>query len=340
MYLDFFGLHEKPFSIAPDPRYLYMTEQHREAMAHLLFGIGDEGGFILLTGEIGTGKTTICRGLLNELPDDVDIAFIINPRLSATEMLQSVCDDLGIVYADGASLKVLVDALNKFLLESYARGRNTILIIDEAQNLTDEVLEQLRLLTNLETSEKKLLQLILLGQPELNDKLAQDSLRQLAQRVTARFHLNPLSYAEMVEYIRHRLHVAGFRGEIFSRPALKHIYVKSGGVPRLVNVICDRALLGAYTSGQLKVEYPLVAAACNEVMQVTPAATRFAQITPFSSRTWLWMIMLVVALAGLFYVLTATNLPATIQQYFSPESSPTFAAAGQGVNKPATAARV
>ncbi|MBT8148873.1 MAG: AAA family ATPase, partial [Gammaproteobacteria bacterium] len=295
MYLDFFGLHEKPFSIAPDPRYLYMTEQHREAMAHLLFGIGDEGGFILLTGEIGTGKTTICRGLLNELPDDVDIAFIINPRLSATEMLQSVCDDLGIDYADGDTLKVLVDALNKFLLESYARGRNTILIIDEAQNLTDEVLEQLRLLTNLETSEKKLLQLILLGQPELNDKLAQPSLRQLAQRVTARFHLNPLSYTEMVEYIRHRLHVAGFRGQIFSRPALKHIFAKSGGVPRLVNVICDRALLGAYTSGQLKVEYPLVAEACNEVMQVAPGPGRFAHLPAAGSRTWLWMTMLLVA---------------------------------------------
>ena len=325
MYLEFFGLHEKPFSIAPDPRYLYMTEQHREAMAHLMFGIGDEGGFILLTGEIGTGKTTICRGLLNELPDDVDIAFVINPRLSATEMLQSVCDDLGIDYADGDSLKVLVDSLNAFLLESYARGRNTILIIDEAQNLTDEVLEQLRLLTNLETSEKKLLQLILLGQPELNDKLARPALRQLAQRVTARFHLNPLSYAEMVEYVKHRLHVAGFRGDIFSRPALKHIYARSGGVPRLINVICDRALLGAYTSGQLTVEYPLVATACNEVLQVLPGSGRLSSLVSSGSKTWLWTTMLVVLFVVLFYLIAATDLPALIQQYFLPESQPSFA---------------
>ena len=338
MYLDFFGLHEKPFSIAPDPRYLYMTEQHREAMAHLMFGIGDEGGFILLTGEIGTGKTTICRGLLNELPEDVDIAFIVNPCLSATEMLQSVCDDLGINYADGDSLKVLVDALNRFLLETYARGRNTILIIDEAQNLSDEVLEQLRLLTNLETSEKKLLQLILLGQPELNGKLARPALRQLAQRVTARYHLNPLSYAEMVEYISHRLHVAGFRGDIFSRPALKHIYAKSGGVPRLVNVICDRAMLGAYTSGQLTVEYPLVAAACDEVLQVTPGSARFASMAGVGSKSWLWMSMLLVLLALLVYFIAATDLPAAIQQYFAPDAAPSFARGATGLTTTGIAA--
>ena len=331
MYLDFFGLHEKPFSIAPDPRYLYMTEQHREAMAHLIFGIGDEGGFILLTGEIGTGKTTICRGLLNELPDDVDIAFIINPRLSATEMLQSVCDDLGVAYADGDSLKVLVDALNVFLLESYARGRNTILIIDEAQNLSDEVLEQLRLLTNLETSEKKLLQLILLGQPELNDKLARPALRQLAQRVTARFHLQPLSYSEMVEYIRHRLHVAGFRGEIFSRPALKHMYSKSGGVPRLVNVICDRAMLGAYTSGQLTVEYPLVAAACNEVLQFSPGRGKFKAM---ASAAWWWLALGALACTALVYIITATEIPQAIQDYFTPQSSSSFASIVAAPSKP------
>ncbi|MGB5325121.1 MAG: AAA family ATPase [Pseudomonadales bacterium] len=316
MYLDFFGLHEKPFSIAPDPRYLYMTEQHKEAMAHLLFGISEEGGFILLTGEIGTGKTTICRGLLNQLPDDVDIAFIINPRLSASEMLQSVCDDLGIDYADGASLKVLVDALNAFLLESYARGRNTILIIDEAQNLSDEVLEQLRLLTNLETSEKKLLQLILLGQPELNDKLARPNLRQLAQRVTARFHLEPLSYGEMVEYIAHRLHVAGFRGGIFSRPALKHIYARSGGVPRLVNVICDRAMLGAYTAGLLTVEYPLVATACKEVLQVAPSGSRLAWLAQGSGRMLGWGLFAAVLLIALLYLAVVNGFHERLQDYF------------------------
>ncbi|MBT8139043.1 MAG: AAA family ATPase [Gammaproteobacteria bacterium] len=333
MYLDFFGLHEKPFSIAPDPRYLYMTEQHREAMAHLMFGISDEGGFILLTGEIGTGKTTICRGLLNQLPDDVDIAFIINPRLSATEMLQSVCDDLGVDYADGASLKVLVDALNHFLLESYARGRNTILIIDEAQNLSDEVLEQLRLLTNLETSEKKLLQLILLGQPELNDKLAQPSLKQLAQRVTARFHLKALSYSEMVEYIAHRLHVAGFRGEIFSRPALKHIYARSGGIPRLVNVICDRAMLGAYTSGELMVEYPLVATACKEVLQVGPDGGHSRWLPEGSARNVGMGLLAALLLAALLYAAMSSGLHERIQQYFMAADEAGFAQVGAVIER-------
>ena len=323
MYLDFFGLHEKPFSIAPDPRYLYMTDQHKEALAHLTYGIGDEGGFIVLTGEIGTGKTTICRSLLNQLPDDVDVAFIINPRLSANEMLQSVCDDLGVDYPEGASVKVLVDALNQFLLEAYARGRNTILIIDEAQNLDDEVLEQLRLLTNLETSEKKLLQLILLGQPELSEKLAQHSLRQLAQRVTARFHLNSLSYNEMEAYIQHRLHVAGFRGELFSRPALKHVYARSHGTPRLINIICDRAMLGAYTQNQMKVEYPLVVAACEEVLQSAPG--RFNTSLPGNMKSWLWACFLTLLLLVIVYVLFSSGLVNQIQQFVAPEQRPSFA---------------
>jgi len=300
MYLDFFGLHEKPFSIAPDPRYLYMTEQHNEALAHLNYGVGDEGGFILLTGEIGTGKTTICRSLLNQLPDDVDIAYVINPRVSASEMLEAVCDDLGVEYADGSSVKTLVDRLNQFLLESYARGRHAILIIDEAQNLDDDVLEQLRLLTNLETAEKKLLQLILLGQPELNQKLAQDSLRQLAQRVTARFHLEPLSYDEMVAYIQHRLYIAGFRGELFSRPALRHIYAKSGGIPRLVNIICDRAMLGAYTNDQFHIEYPLVAQACDEVVPATKGLGGNVLLAKFGAHRKLILMLLLVGLLALY----------------------------------------
>lgn len=311
MYQNFFGLHEKPFSIAPDPRYLYMTDQHREALAHLLFGIGDEGGFVLLTGDIGTGKTTICRSLLNQLPDDVDVAFIVNPRLSVNELLQSICDELGIVYDDHSSVKVLVDKLNAFLLESYAAGRNTILIIDEAQNLADEVLEQLRLLTNLETSEKKLLQLILLGQPELKDKLEQDNLRQLAQRVTARFHLQPLSFDETTAYIKHRLHVAGFRGDLFSRAALKHIHSRSRGVPRLVNVICDRAMLGAYTHDCISIEYPIVLEACAEVLGNSDRKTKRTAAMSFSlpdwNSAWLWPIVLVLLFAGLVFAAFASN---------------------------------
>jgi general secretion pathway protein A len=299
MYQDFFGLHEKPFSIAPDPRYLYMTEQHREALAHLLFGVGDEGGFILLTGEVGTGKTTICRSLLNRLPDNTDVAFIVNPRLSVDELLQSICDDLSIAYPVNPSIKDLVDSLNQFLLNAYASDRNTILIIDEAQNLADEVLEQLRLLTNLETNEKKLLQLILLGQPELNEKLAQKSLRQLAQRVTARFHLKPLTESETIAYIQHRLHVAGYRGELFSKSAFKCIHSESSGVPRLVNVICDRAMLGAYAESQSLIEFPVVLEACKEVLGASFRSKSASRLPPnfsFDRLSGLLPLLLIVML--------------------------------------------
>jgi type II secretory pathway predicted ATPase ExeA len=332
MYQNFFGLHEKPFSIAPDPRYLYMTDQHREALAHLLFGIGDEGGFILLTGDIGTGKTTICRSLLNQLPDNADIAFIVNPRLSVNELLQSICDELGIDYTDSSSIKLLVDKLNQFLLEGYASGRNTILIIDEAQNLADEVLEQLRLLTNLETSEKKLLQLILLGQPELNDKLAQDNLRQLAQRVTARFHLQPLSAEETTAYIKHRLHIAGFRGELFSRAALKHIHSESRGVPRLVNVICDRSMLGAYTKDSIEVEYPIVLEACKEVLGREgrrAAAQRSSGMSiqfSESSTVWIARLGVLLLLIGLAFVMVTTDFLETILNVFQQSRGKTMAA--------------
>ncbi len=307
MYLDFFGLHEKPFSIAPDPRYLYMTDQHKEALAHLLYGIGDEGGFVLLTGEIGTGKTTVCRSLLNQLPDNVDIAFIVNPRLSANELLESICDEFSIDYSNFSSVKILIDKINQFLLQAYASGRNTILIVDEAQNLADEVLEQLRLLTNLETREKKLLQLILLGQPELNDKLAQQNLIQLAQRITARFHLKPLTAAETESYIKHRLHVAGFRGELFSRAALKQVYVKSRGVPRLVNVICDRAMLGAYIHEQTLIEYPLVLEACDEVLGISTGGGVAWLYGQDAKRTFFIILIGLLLMAGL-YISISTDL--------------------------------
>ncbi len=248
MYLDYFGLKEAPFSIAPDPRYLYMSERHREALAHLLYGVSGQGGFVVLTGEVGTGKTTICRCFLNQIPKNTDVAFIINPKLSARELLASICDELSISYPDAASIKVLNDALNQYLLAAHADNRHTVLIIDEAQNLRVDVLEQLRLLTNLETSEKKLLQIILLGQPELRDLLAQNELRQLAQRVTARYHLHELNKVEVGAYVKCRLAVAGRRGLLFNQQAIKQLYKLSGGVPRLINLICDRALLGAYAS--------------------------------------------------------------------------------------------
>ena len=265
MYLDYFGLKEFPFSIAPDPRYLYMSERHREALAHLLYGVSGQGGFVVLTGEVGTGKTTICRCFLNQIPSNTDVAFIINPKLSARELMATICDELSIKYPDSASIKVLNDLINHYLLNAHASNRHTVLIIDEAQNLRVDVLEQLRLLTNLETSEKKLLQIILLGQPELRDLLAQKELRQLAQRVTARYHLNELTNMEVGAYVNCRLAVAGRKGRLFNQQAIKQLYKLSRGVPRLINLICDRALLGAYAIQSDMIEPQHIKSAYREI---------------------------------------------------------------------------
>lgn len=266
MYNDYFGFKDSPFSIAPNPQFLYMSERHREALAHLLYGIKSDGGFILLTGEVGTGKTTVCRCLLGQVPEDVDTAFVLNPKLTAIELLATVCDDLGIEYPHDASIKVLVDRLNQFLLSSWEQGRRTVLIIDEAQNLDVDVLEQLRLLTNLETNERKLLQIILLGQPELLDILDREEMRQLSQRVTARFHLSALTQDEVGSYIIHRLEVAGARGELFPTHSIRRIYDLSGGIPRLINLICDRSLLGAYAENQAQVDRKIVDKAAREIL--------------------------------------------------------------------------
>ncbi len=266
MYQEYFSLKEPPFSIAPNPLYMYMSERHREALAHLVYGIQSDGGFILLTGEVGTGKTTVCRCLLEQITDDVDIAFILNPRLTAVELLATICDDLGIDYPRDASIKVLVDGLNRFLLNSHRQGRKTVVIIDEAQNLTADVLEQLRLLTNLETNEHKLLKIVLLGQPELLELLASRELRQLNQRITARFHLEALRPEEVFAYIRHRLQVAGVTRTLFPRRVIHRIIRLSGGIPRLVNLICDRALLGAYAENRPVVTMPILNRAAREVL--------------------------------------------------------------------------
>jgi general secretion pathway protein A len=257
MYTQHFRLSEPPFSIAPNPRYLYLSPQHREALAHLLYGIGVGGGFVVLSGEVGTGKTTLCRALLDQLPEDVEIALIFNPRLNSRELLAGICDELHIPYSGPkASLKQLIDALNRHLLDAHARGRRVIVLIDEAQNLRFDVLEQVRLLTNLETNQTKLLQIILVGQPELNQILDRPNLRQLAQRITARYHLNPLSLTATRDYIRHRMTVAGGSERVFSGNAIRAIHRQARGIPRLINVIADRALLGAYTLGKLRVSAP------------------------------------------------------------------------------------
>jgi general secretion pathway protein A len=267
MYAQYFGLSERPFSLAPDPRYLYLSDVHREALAHLLYGIGEGGSFVQLTGEVGTGKTTVCRALLEQLPLEVDIAMIFNPRLTSVELLGLVCDELQIPYPAGTtSLKVLVDTLSRALLDAHARGRRTVLIIDEAQNLTTRVLEEIRLLTNLETTKEKLLQVILIGQPELADHLARPNLRQLAQRVTARYHLRPFTEEETHRYVQHRMEIAGQRQPIFTRLAVRTAHRLSRGIPRLLNTICDRALLGAYATGQPRVKENVVRRAAKEVL--------------------------------------------------------------------------
>jgi general secretion pathway protein A len=267
MYTSFFGLSEKPFAITPDPRYLYLSERHAEALAHLLYGITESGGFIQLTGEVGTGKTTVVRTLLSRVPHHADVAVILNPRVSAVEFLQTICEELGLEIADSDrdSVKQMVDALNRRLLGAHADGRRIIVLVDEAQNLTIDVLEQVRLLTNLETPTQKLLQIILIGQPELRELLDRTDMRQLAQRITGRYHLKPLSREETKGYVRHRLRVAGAQEEIFTSRALHEVHRLSGGIPRVINVACDRALLGAYTQETHKIDAALVRRAASEV---------------------------------------------------------------------------
>jgi len=284
MYLAHFDLDESPFSITPDPRFVYLTTRHREALAHLLYGLAEGGGFVQLTGEVGTGKTTICRTLLRQLPEHVDAALIFNPQLTVPDLLESLCTELHIeLPAEHPSIKVLSDRLYSHLLDANARGRRTVLIIDEAQNLSPEVLEQVRLLTNLETDDAKLLQVFLIGQPELRSMLAQKGLRQLRQRVTARYHLESLNLDETRRYIRHRLSVAGRDRAIFSQQAERKVYRLTGGIPRRINILCDRALLGAYTTNAERVDGAIVARANKEIEgangTVPQRFARYAMVT-------------------------------------------------------------
>ncbi len=275
MYREHFYLKELPFSIAPNPRYLYLTHQHQEALAHLIYGLNSAGGVILLTGEVGTGKTTLSRKLLENIPDNIDIAWIVNPRLSVEELLAAICDELMINYPKGnCSIKIFTDLISNRLIQAHGRNHNVVLIIDEAQNLSPEVLEQLRLLTNLETSERKLLQIVLLGQPELKTMLERSDLRQLAQRITARYHLHELSRTETGKYIHHRLAVGGCDRPVFSPRAIKLIHRISHGTPRLINLICDRAMLGVYSAGGSMVYPKHVRQASLEVLGKTDVLKR------------------------------------------------------------------
>ncbi len=265
MYTEHFGLNEKPFSISPDPRYLYLTQRHADALAHLLYGVSESGGFIQLTGEVGTGKTTLIRSLLGQLPEKTEIALILNPHLSSKQFLQAICHELNMQFNDRETAKRLIDRLNTRLLELHAENRRVVLIVDEAQTMSPDLLEQVRLLTNLETEKQKLLQIILIGQPELRDQLKRRDMRQLAQRITGRYHLEPLDQKDALTYIEHRMRVAGGRAEIFTNRAVRKLYRISRGVPRLINIIADRALLAAYSRGEYRIGASLVGKAADEV---------------------------------------------------------------------------
>src|SRR5258706_1058755 len=271
MYQQYFGLAEAPFSIAPDPRYLYLSQRHQEALAHLLYGVNGDGGFVLLTGEVGAGKTTVCRCLLQQIPASCDVAYVFNPNLTVGELFSTICVEFGIAVPPGnVSVKVFVDCINAYLLDAHAKGRHTVLIIDEAQNLSTVVLEQMRLLTNLETNQRKLLQIILLGQPELALILERPELRQLRQRIIARYHLGPLTRPDVAAYVRHRLGIAGAPRQLFPAGLMDPVYRFSGGVPPAINVLCERALLVTYVPGQERVDRATLAKAAPEVFHQVP----------------------------------------------------------------------
>jgi general secretion pathway protein A len=283
-----FGFEENPFAITPDPRYLYLSRGHEESLAHLIYGTGPNGGFVLLTGEVGTGKTLLLRSLLEQRLEDVDIALILNPRLSRREFIATICDELGIEYQGPPySLKMLIDTLTLHLLKTHAEGKHTVLVVDEAQNLNPRVLEQVRLLTNLETSRYKLLRIILVGQPELQQMLERKDMRQIDQRITARYHLSPLNVQETGRYIAHRLAVAGIREDLFTPMALRLVHRVSGGIPRIINAICERALLAIYTSGRQRAGLRLAWRAAREVKGRRS-----------SNQRWLWSSTLLVPLLG------------------------------------------
>ena len=266
MYQEFFSLKEQPFSISPDPDFLFLSDRHKEALAHLMYGLQGNGGFVLLTGEVGTGKTTVCRALLEDMPAETDIAFILNPAQTEVELLATICDQLKIEYEQSrASLKTLFDAISGWMLHNLEKGRSAIVLIDEAQHLSFSVLEQLRLLTNIESNNKKPLQVILIGQTELQQKLKENQLRQLAQRITARYHLLPLTLQESEYYIQHRLNVAGACYPIFETRLLKRIFKYSRGIPRLINLICDRSMLCAYSQSSPKVTAKMIDLAVKEI---------------------------------------------------------------------------
>ncbi len=327
MYLSHFSLNERPFSISPDPRFLFMSNRYREALAHLTYGVEDGGGFVLLTGEVGTGKTTVCRCLLQQLPDNTRLAFVLNPKLNSVELLATICDELDIKYPDNCnSLKILTDRLSDYLLKCYQKDLSVVVMIDEAQNIATEVLEQIRLLTNLETNQKKLLQIILVGQPELQEKLAKRELRQLAQRITARYHLRPLNLKETMAYVMHRVKIAGSKKNLFSRKSIELMHVKTAGIPRLINTICDRALVAACSRNKHQVDHKIMAEAVSDVMGESRSVdVAIAKQSNFLKKNILLASVAVVVLVAVFWLGQQSNTTQPSSQLESSEESKSVA---------------
>lgn len=321
MYLQAFGLTEPPFSITPDPRFVYLSPQHEDALAHLTYGIeqGGGGGFVQLTGEVGTGKTTLCRLLLQQVPKHVRIALVLNPMLTPEELLAAICKELQIDTDHYATHRERIDALNQYLLDAYAANETVVVIIDEAQNLSFEALEQLRLLTNLETNTQKLLQIVLLGQPELRDKLQAPHMRQLSQRISARFHLGELPPHLVGDYLAHRLRVAGYKGELpFSRAALRYLASATGGIPRLINTAAERSFLAAYAGHKTLIDKAIVKRACSEALppRMTNQDGLARWLAPVA-----WVLVAVIGLAGLSWGYHQWQQP----QHASPTRTPSVA---------------
>jgi general secretion pathway protein A len=337
VYTEFFGLNEKPFAITPDPRYLYMSARHTDALAHLLYGISESGGFIQLTGEVGTGKTTLIRSVLEQLPEKADIALILSPQLTTLEFLETITQELRCPPAVERTVKAQIDALNVALMRAHAEGRRVVLIVDEAQTLSPELLEQVRLLTNLETSKQKLLQIILIGQPELRELLDRPEMRQIAQRITGRYHLEPLRKDDTRAYVNHRLRVAGAQSDIFTRSAINALYAHARGIPRLINVIADRALLAAYTQDRRSVDARLVRAAAAEVFGVRRRTPWWPLVTGIAG--------VVAVVFGVGNLSNAPRVPEASRDVFmsavpAPSAAPTTSlsveSAGELITAPAT----
>ena len=277
MYLEYFQLKAEPFNIAPNPNLLFPSSRHQEAIGYLRYGLRGAGGFVMLTGEVGTGKTMVSRAVLSDLPEAIKVAYILNPTLNNIQLLKSVCESFAIEVEDAEDHKSLSDALQHFLVAEHQAGHSCLLVIDEAQHLAPEALEQLRLFTNIETNDKKLLQIILIGQPELQEKLNTRELRQLAQRITARYHLLPLTLDETFAYINHRIQAVGGMRPLFEQKAMKLIFSYAKGTPRLINLLADRALMGAFATNQMQINAGLVRQAAKEILGITQERPSFWQ---------------------------------------------------------------